>query len=72
MFCIPSVVPGLLGNQIEGRLNKTSVPNFFCRKVSDWSILWLSVELLLPEKIDCLSDNLKYVCGCVCVWVIWY
>ncbi len=62
MFCIPFVVPGLLGNQIEGKLNKTSVPNFLCRKVADWFTLWLSVELLLPVKIACLSDSLKYVC----------
>ena len=56
---VVSVVPGILGNQIEGKLNRTSEPHFFCPKKKDWFTMWLSIEQLLPGEIDCLSENMR-------------
>lgn len=59
-YCL--LVPGILGNQIEAKLNKTSTPHFFCfEHTKDYVTLWLSIEDLLPDgAVDCLSDNLRY------------
>lgn len=52
-------VPGDAGSQLEARLNKTSVPHYFCDKVSDWFDIWINLKLLTYPVIDCLYDNLK-------------
>ena len=52
-------VPGIIGNQIEAKLNKSSVPHFWCSKNSDWYTLWLEVTELLPGEVDCFADNIK-------------
>jgi len=56
-------VPGVLGNQLEGKLNKTTAPHMWCEKHSDdYVTLWLSVTDLLPGgAVECLSDNLRSV-----------
>ena len=55
-------VPGILGSQMEARLAKANhTPHWFCRKDSDWFTMWLSIEQLLPEFVDCFSDNAR--CG---------
>uniref|UniRef100_A0A336K1X7 Centrosomal protein of 97 kDa n=1 Tax=Culicoides sonorensis TaxID=179676 RepID=A0A336K1X7_CULSO len=53
------LIPGDGGSQLDARLNKTSVPHFFCTKNADWFNLWLNMELLIPEVIDCFIDNAK-------------
>lgn len=57
------LVPGILGNQLEGMLNKTSAPHYICEKHSgSYITLWLSISDLLPDgEVDCLSDNLRSV-----------
>ena len=58
-----NAVPGILGNQLEGKLNKTTVPHFLCTKhTDDYITLWLAISDLLPDgEVDCLSDNLRFV-----------
>ncbi|ESO12856.1 hypothetical protein HELRODRAFT_159443 [Helobdella robusta] len=51
------MVPGLGGTQLEARLNRTSVPHWYCYRVSDWFTLWLSVLEL--EAADCMVDNMR-------------
>ncbi|XP_076819987.1 lysosomal phospholipase A and acyltransferase-like [Clavelina lepadiformis] len=55
------MVPGVLGSQLEGKLDKQNVPYYFCEKKSDWYSLWLNLEQLLPLVVDCWVDNIKMV-----------
>ncbi|KXJ25297.1 Group XV phospholipase A2 [Exaiptasia diaphana] len=55
------LVPGDAGSRLQARLQKNNSPHFWCEKTSDWFQIWLSVEELLPEVIDCWSDNMKLV-----------
>eukprot|EP00731_Ephydatia_muelleri_P026959 Em0018g1059a len=53
------LVPGILGSQLWGKLNRTSVPFPYCTKVSSgWYNMWLNFEELLPLVVNCLSDNI--------------
>jgi len=51
-------VPGIIGNQIEAKLDKPSSPHFWCEKQHDWFTLWLEVTELLPEEVYCFADNI--------------
>lgn len=53
------LVPGDGGSQVEGRLNKTQTVHYLCAKTSDWFTLWLNLEQLVPEVVDCWVDNMK-------------
>lgn len=55
------LVPGDGGSQVEGRLNKTQTVHYICDKTSDWFTLWLNLEQLIPEVVDCWVDNMKMV-----------
>ena len=55
------LVPGDGGSQVEGRLNKTHTVHYLCDKTSDWFTLWLNLEQLVPEVVDCWVDNMKLV-----------
>lgn len=55
----PLAVPGDGGSQIQARLNKTKVVHYICAKKSDWYTLWLNIEQMVPEVIDCWVDNMK-------------
>jgi len=44
---------------VEGRLNKTSTVHYICDKKSDWFTLWLNIEQLIPEVVDCWVDNMR-------------
>ena len=55
------LVPGDGGSQVEGRLNKTRTVHYLCDKTSDWFTLWLNLEQLVPEVVDCWVDNMKLV-----------
>ena len=55
----PLSVPGLSGSQLQGKLNRTSVPHIYCSKVYDWYTMWLSLEELLPPADNCLIDNIR-------------
>lgn len=52
-------MPGDGGSQMEAMLDKPSVVHYICSKKTDyWFDLWLNMELLMPEIIDC------WVSGC--------
>lgn len=53
------LVPGNGGSQVEGRINKTEVVHYLCSKTSDWFTMWLNIEQMIPEVIDCWVDNVK-------------
>jgi len=53
------LVPGNGGSQVEGKINKTEVVHYVCSKTSDWFTMWLNLELMIPEIIDCWVDNVK-------------
>ena len=58
MIFIPIVI-GDGGSQLQLKLNKPSTVHAWCDKKSDWFTSWLSIEELLPEVIDCFSDNMR-------------
>lgn len=49
----PFTVPGCGGNKLKARLDKETVPHFWCFKNADWFDLWLGPFQLVPEEIDC-------------------
>ena len=53
------IVPGLLGSQLEAKLDKDSSPNLLCRKKSDWFTLWINLDLAAPGVDECFVDNVK-------------
>ena len=53
---LPPSVPGILGNQMEARLNKTG-GRCFCDKQSDWYTMWLAITSLFPFAEECFADN---------------
>jgi hypothetical protein len=48
--------PGLAGSVLEEKLNRSSVPSFYCTKTSDWQVVWLS--LTAASRPNCLLDEL--------------
>lgn len=50
------LVPGLAGSVLEEKLNRSSVPSFYCTKTSDWQVVWLS--LTAASRPNCLLDEL--------------
>ncbi|KAK7891969.1 hypothetical protein WMY93_023932 [Mugilogobius chulae] len=55
------LIPGDLGNQLEARLNKTTVVHYVCYKKTDFFTLWLNLEQLVPVIIDCWIDNIRLI-----------
>lgn len=56
------LIPGDGGNQLHGKLNKTSAPHYFCKLQSaDFFELWLNLEEITPYVIDCFIDNIRLV-----------
>lgn len=53
------LVPGDGGSQVEAKLNKTQRVHFICSYTSDWFDLWLNLEQMVPEIVDCWVDNMK-------------
>lgn len=56
------LVPGDGGSQMEAMLDKPEVVHYICsKKTTYWFDLWLNMELLMPEIIDCWIDNMRLV-----------
>ncbi|KAK6982637.1 group XV phospholipase A2 [Biomphalaria glabrata] len=56
------LIPGDGGSQLVAKLNKTSAPHFICRKYTkDYESIWINLEELLPQVIDCFVDNMRLV-----------
>lgn len=56
------LIPGDGGNQLHGKLNKTSAPHYFCKlQSSDYFELWLNLQEITPYVIDCFIDNIRLV-----------
>uniref|UniRef100_A0A0B6ZGM7 EF-hand domain-containing protein n=2 Tax=Arion vulgaris TaxID=1028688 RepID=A0A0B6ZGM7_9EUPU len=54
------LIPGDGGSQLVAKLNKTTSPHYICRKyTSDYESIWLNLEELLPEVLDCFVDNMR-------------
>ena len=54
------IVPGILGSQLNARLNKQHSLNNFRRK-ADWFTLWLNPKQMIPSNLDCWIDNMRVV-----------
>ncbi|XP_028304581.1 lysosomal phospholipase A and acyltransferase [Gouania willdenowi] len=56
------LIPGDLGNQLDAKLNKSTVVHYICYKKTDtFFTLWLNLELLVPVAIDCWIDNIRLI-----------
>ncbi|CAG5134580.1 unnamed protein product [Candidula unifasciata] len=54
------LIPGDGGSQLVVKLNKSSTPHYLCRKVTaGYETIWVNLEELLPEVIDCFVDNMR-------------
>eukprot|EP00937_MAST-01D_sp_MAST-1D-sp2_P001008 g1008.t1 len=53
------IVPGIVGSNIEAKLDKPSVPQPLCHQKSDWYYLWLESYEVAPDAVQCMFDNLK-------------
>ena len=53
------IVPGIVGSNIQAKLNKPSVVQPLCSKTSDWYYAWLESFEVAPDAVKCLFDNLK-------------
>ncbi|BFZ19520.1 hypothetical protein BsWGS_22559 [Bradybaena similaris] len=54
------LIPGDGGSQLVAKLNKTSTPHHLCRKyTADYESIWVNLEELLPQVIDCFVDNMR-------------
>ncbi|EDV22036.1 Group XV phospholipase A2 [Trichoplax sp. H2] len=56
------LITALGGAQLEAKLNRTTAPYWFCDKKTDWELVWLNVDFLLPFVIRCWENimQLKY------------
>lgn len=52
-FLLIVSVPGLGGNKLQAKLNKSSVPHPWCTKKSDYFDIWLNLYEMVPEVLDC-------------------
>ncbi|KFM72700.1 Group XV phospholipase A2, partial [Stegodyphus mimosarum] len=56
------LIPGDGGSRLEAKLDKPKIVNILCdRKTSGYFNLWLNLELVLPDIIDCMVDNMRLV-----------
>ncbi|XP_059163552.1 phospholipase A2 group XV-like [Physella acuta] len=56
------LVPGDGGSQLVAKLNKTSVPHYWCTKQTvGYESIWINLEELVPTVIDCFVDNMRLV-----------
>lgn len=51
--------PGLAASQMDAKINKKTVPHFYCRKQRDWFRIWMDPAYLLPGVIDCFFENMR-------------
>jgi len=51
------LIPGMLASQIKAKLNKETVPHFYCEKQSDDYQLWIEFSALTPKEQECWLDN---------------
>ncbi|XP_076470777.1 lysosomal phospholipase A and acyltransferase-like [Babylonia areolata] len=69
LFCLTSakqpkypviLVPGDGGSQLFAKLDRPTVPHFYCsQKTAEYYNIWLDLEELAPVPIDCFVDNMK-------------
>lgn len=52
-------VNGILGSQLEAKLNKEFSPEWWCDADSDWYTLWVSLQQLSPFVVDCWANNTR-------------
>lgn len=52
-------VPGVMGSQLEAKLDKDFAPDEWCDTHRDWYTLWVSIEQLVPLVIDCWMNNTR-------------
>ena len=53
------IIPGIVGSNIQAKLDKPSVVQPLCSKTSDWYYAWLESFEIAPDAVKCLFDNLK-------------
>ena len=59
-YAVCTAVPGLLGSQLQAKVNKTSSPGPLCKTSSDdWFNMWATVELIVPGYDKCFTDATK-------------
>lgn len=50
------LIPGCMGSKIEVQLNNFNHQHWWCSANKDWFLMWINVEMFLPELDQCLVD----------------
>jgi len=53
------IIPGLLASSLEAKLQGNKPPHFYCKTNSDWFLIWVDQNQLIPGVVDCLVHNLE-------------
>ena len=59
MKCAIFTVPGVMGSQLEAKLDKDYAPHEWCSTHSDWYTVWVAIEQMVPLVIDCWMNNTR-------------
>lgn len=54
-----ATVPGLLGSQMQVKVNRAVPLNPLCKTSDDWLEMWASVELVVPGFDTCFANFTK-------------
>ncbi|XP_033941090.1 phosphatidylcholine-sterol acyltransferase-like isoform X2 [Pseudochaenichthys georgianus] len=56
------IVPGNLGNRLEGKIDKPTLVHWMCyKKTEHWFPLWIDLNMFMPVGVDCWIDNIRLV-----------
>ncbi|KAJ3430425.1 phosphatidylcholine-sterol acyltransferase [Anaeramoeba flamelloides] len=50
------IIPGCMGSKMEMKLENFDKNHWWCSKNADWFLVWINVEMFVPELVDCFKD----------------
>ena len=53
------IVPGMDGNQLEAKTNKSEPNNPVCRNVHDFYNIWVNLREFQPLYLPCFIENMQ-------------
>ncbi|KAJ3424732.1 group xv phospholipase a2 [Anaeramoeba flamelloides] len=53
------IIPGCMGSKLEAKLTDHKKKHWWCSSNKDWFLLWINVELFVPELIECAGDYMQ-------------
>jgi len=53
------IIPSLIGNRIEAKLQRADTIHWYCFDNADWYTIWLDTQQFYPYEQDCFIANFK-------------